>query len=89
MKESGTPIEAYAETVGARKQLIKLAGPRFPGDPRKVAEAVLKVVALEDPPLHLLLGHDVYKAFREKLEGLLESVEAWKETTLDVNFPPE
>jgi hypothetical protein len=54
-----------------------------------VAEAVLKVVALEDPPLHLLLGHDVYKAFREKLEGLLESVEAWKETTLDVNFPPE
>ena len=47
------------------------------------------VSELEDPPLHLLLGHDVYKAYREKLSALLESVEEWKSTTLDVNFPPE
>ncbi len=89
MKESRSSLDAYAETVGARKKLIRLAGNRFPGDPRKVAEAVLMVAGLEDPPLHLLLGHDVYKAYREKLEALLESTEHWKQTTLDVNFPPE
>ena len=40
-------------------------------------------------PLHLLLGHDVYKAYREKLTALLASIEEWKDVTLDVNFPPE
>jgi NAD(P)-dependent dehydrogenase (short-subunit alcohol dehydrogenase family) len=86
MKESQQPLDAYAEIVGARKQLIKLAGSKFPGDPQRVAEAVVMVSELADPPLHLLLGHDVYKAYSEKLRGLTESVEQWKSVTLDVNF---
>jgi hypothetical protein len=89
MKEAREPIEAYAETVGARKALIKLAGSKFPGDPRRVADAVLMVSELDDPPLHLLLGHDVYQAYREKLSGLMESIAKWKSVTLDVGFPPE
>jgi NAD(P)-dependent dehydrogenase (short-subunit alcohol dehydrogenase family) len=89
MKEARQPIEAYAATVGARKTLIKATGSKFPGDPRRVADAVLMVTELDDPPLHLLLGHDVYHAYREKLAGLMESVEEWKSVTLDVNFPPE
>jgi NAD(P)-dependent dehydrogenase (short-subunit alcohol dehydrogenase family) len=89
MKEASRPIEAYAETVGARKQLIKLAGSRFPGDPCRVAAAVVMVTELDEPPLHLLLGRDVFAAYREKLAGLMESIEAWKSVTLDVNFPPE
>ena len=87
MKEASKPIDAYADTVGARKKLIKLAGDKFPGDPRRIADAVLMVTELEHPPLHLLLGHDVYKAYREKLSGLMASVEEWKAVTLDVNFP--
>ncbi|MGE4608410.1 MAG: oxidoreductase [Myxococcota bacterium] len=89
MKEAREPIEAYAETVGARTALIKLAGSKFPGDPRRVADAVLMVSELDDPPLHLLLGHDVYQAYREKLSDLLESIAKWKSVTLDVGFPPE
>ena len=49
MHESATPIEAYAEDVGARKELIKAFADHLPGDPRKVAEAVLMVVGLERP----------------------------------------
>jgi NAD(P)-dependent dehydrogenase (short-subunit alcohol dehydrogenase family) len=86
MKESKRTIDAYADTVGARKELIKLAGDKFPGDPRRIADAVLMVTERENPPLHLLLGHDVYRAYREKLAGLLASVEEWKDVTLDVNF---
>ena len=89
MKEARRPIEAYAETVGARKALIKAAGSKFPGDPRRVADAVLMLSELDDPPLHLLLGHDVYKAYRDKLSGLMESILEWKSVTLDVGFPPE
>jgi NAD(P)-dependent dehydrogenase (short-subunit alcohol dehydrogenase family) len=86
MKEASAPIDAYAETVGARKALIKLAGAKFPGDPKRVAEAVLMLSELDDPPLHLLLGNDVYKAYTDKLRDLGESVAAWKHVTLDVNF---
>ena len=89
MKETRRPIEAYAATVGARKKMIKAAGSSFPGDPRKVAEAVLRISEMAEPPLHLLLGHDVYKAYREKLTALLASIEEWKDVTHDVNFPPE
>lgn len=87
MKESGTPIADYAETVGARKELIKQVAAKLPGDPAKVASAVLRVADLPDPPLHLLLGHDVLGAFRQKLADLAANVDAWEETTKDVNFP--
>ncbi len=89
MKETQNVIGAYEATVGARKALIKAAGSKFPGDPRRVADAVLRVSELDEPPLHLLLGHDVYKAYKAKLSGLMESIEEWKPVTLDVNFPPE
>ncbi|MEM9257297.1 MAG: oxidoreductase [Pseudomonadota bacterium] len=86
MKESGTPIQAYADTVGARKELIKMAGPMLPGDPRKIAQAVLMVANLEKPPLHLLLGEDVLNAFRQKLADWQANIEAFEEVTRDVNF---
>lgn len=89
MKESAAPIEDYAETVGARKELIKAFADHLPGDPRKVAEAVILVTELEEPPLHLLLGPDVLGAFREKLAELTKMVDEWEKVTTDVNFPPE
>lgn len=87
MKESATPIADYAENVGARKELIKAFADKLPGDPAKVAAAVLKLVDLDDPPLHLLLGNDVLTAFRQKLAELTSMVDAWEATTKDVNFP--
>ena len=43
MQESSTPIGDYDENVGARKTMIKEFANHLPGDPRKVAEAVLMV----------------------------------------------
>jgi NAD(P)-dependent dehydrogenase (short-subunit alcohol dehydrogenase family) len=87
MHESATPIEDYAADVGARKELIKAFADHLPGDPRKVAEAVLLVVGLDDPPLRLLLGSDVLQAAREKYTALLASIDEWESVTVDVNFP--
>ncbi len=86
MKESATPIADYAD-VAARKDLIKQFADHLPGDPRKVAEAVLMVTALDDPPLRLLLGRDVLKAMRDKIAATSASIEEWKAVTKDVNFP--
>ena len=46
------------------------------------------IAGLDEPPLHLLLGHDVLAAFREKLNELSANVDAWESVTKDVNLPP-
>jgi NAD(P)-dependent dehydrogenase (short-subunit alcohol dehydrogenase family) len=86
MQESATPMAEYAETVGARKQLIKQIGDKLPGDPRRIADAVLRISDLENPPLHLLLGRDVLAAFRQKLADWQATIDAWESVTRDVNF---
>jgi NAD(P)-dependent dehydrogenase (short-subunit alcohol dehydrogenase family) len=86
MKESDTPISDYAD-VAARKDLIKQFADHLPGDPRKVAEAVLMVTELDDPPLRLLLGRDVLKAMRDKIAATTASIDEWESVTKDVNFP--
>jgi NAD(P)-dependent dehydrogenase (short-subunit alcohol dehydrogenase family) len=87
MKESATPIADYVD-VAARKDLIKQFADHLPGDPRKVAEAVLMVTGLDEPPLRLLLGRDVLKAMRDKIAAMSSSIEEWKAVTKDVNFQP-
>jgi len=86
MQETATPIADYDETVGKRKQLIKLAGDKFPGDPCKVADAVVMLAGMVDPPLRLVLGRDAFKAYEQKLRDGLASLEAWKQTSLGIDF---
>ncbi|RNL81346.1 oxidoreductase [Nocardioides marmorisolisilvae] len=87
MHESSNPIDAYAEDVAVRKDLIKQFADHLPGDPRRVGDAVVMLAGLEEPPLRLLLGHDVLKAVREKIAAMSASIDAWEPVTLDVNFP--
>lgn len=86
MWESATPIGDYDENVGARKSLIKEFANQLPGDPRKVAQAVLMVTTLDQPPLRLLLGRDVLKAVRDKLAAFSASIDEWESVTKNVNF---
>ena len=87
MQESSTPIGDYDENVGTRKTMIKEFAAHLPGDPRKVAEAVLMVTALDEPPLRLLLGRDVLAAVREKIAAMTASIDQWESVTKNVNVP--
>ncbi|WP_435768910.1 oxidoreductase [Nocardioides sp. SYSU DS0651] len=86
MKEAATPIDDYAADVGARKDLIRAFADHLPGDPRKLAAAVVMLTRLEEPPLRLLLGADVLQATREKLAQLAASIDEWEHVTLDVGY---
>jgi NAD(P)-dependent dehydrogenase (short-subunit alcohol dehydrogenase family) len=87
MKESRIIIEDYASTAGARRKLIRSVDGKQTGDPKKAAAAVLMLAQMPDPPLHLLLGRDVYAAFQAKLESLRENLAAWEAVTLGTDFP--
>ena len=41
----------------------------------------------ENPPRHLVLGAFGVDAVRGKLAGVIEEIDAWKETSLGADFP--
>jgi len=89
MRRARTPLAAYADTVGARVAMIQELDGRQRGDPRRAAEAILRVVAHPDPPLHLLLGPEVVDALRAKLADLERSLALWEPVSRDVDFRDE
>lgn len=78
-------IDSYAH-VAERKELMKAFAEHLPGDPAKLAAAVLTLVGMDDPPLRLLLGNDVLNAYREKTAAWSASVDEWESVTTSVNF---
>jgi NAD(P)-dependent dehydrogenase (short-subunit alcohol dehydrogenase family) len=78
-------IDAYAD-VAERKELIVAFGEHLPGDPAKLAAAVLQLVAMDEPPLRLLLGQDVLHAFREKVATWSATVDEWEHVTTAMNL---
>jgi len=85
LRQTRRTIDAY-EAVARRRAMIQGMDGKQVGDPRRAAEAILLVAGLEDPPLRLLLGRDVYDAFREKIAGLTASLDEWQAVTVDVEF---
>lgn len=80
------PIADYEESVGAfRKSLVERNGHQA-GDPRKAAEAIIMAVEAEEPPLHLLLGHDALAGVGAKLGALQAEILKWAPVSAGTNF---
>jgi NAD(P)-dependent dehydrogenase (short-subunit alcohol dehydrogenase family) len=72
-----TRIDAYAATVGAMRVHAAGVNQRQPGDPRKLAKAMLTLVDSAAPPLRLQLGSDTVAGVREKHRAVETEMEAW------------
>ncbi|WP_224369002.1 oxidoreductase [Hyalangium versicolor] len=59
---------------------------RQAGDPTKAAQVLLQLVAMEHPPVHLLLGNDALKLVREKLGALEAEIQRWETITRSTDF---
>ena len=80
-------IEAYAETAGARRKQLRENSGKQVGDPYRAADAIIKVVESDDPPLHLLLGKIALERVREKLTSHLALIDKWEAVTLSADYP--
>jgi NAD(P)-dependent dehydrogenase (short-subunit alcohol dehydrogenase family) len=87
MRQSAVHIDDYAETAGARRQATTATFGRQPGDPARAAEAVIRAVGAEEPPLRLLLGKAAYDIATARLATLQSTFDTWRETTLGADFP--
>jgi NAD(P)-dependent dehydrogenase (short-subunit alcohol dehydrogenase family) len=74
--------DAVFEPVRKRRQ--EMSGKQV-GDPKKAADAMLTLIEMEDPPMHLLLGSDALRLVREKLDFLKSEIDAWEKLTLSTD----
>ncbi|RKG86900.1 oxidoreductase [Corallococcus terminator] len=77
----------YSPTVGAVAERMRESSGHQPGDPDRAAQVLLQVVALESPPLHLLLGSDAFGLATARLDALKAEDAQWKHLSLSTDFP--
>jgi hypothetical protein len=70
-------IKDYAKTAGAMRENAAKVSYRQPGDPMKLAAAIVRLAASPKPPVHLPLGNDTLKLYREKSEAFEEEIAEW------------
>jgi hypothetical protein len=80
------PLEAYASTVGAMRGYIEAHNGKQPGDPRKAAQAILKLVDMPEAPLRLPLGNDAMAVLRNGYKTSAEELEHWADITKSTDF---
>lgn len=57
-----------------------------PGDPVKLAEALIKASQDQNPPLHLFLGEDAYNMANQKIASVQNELESWKSVSVSTGF---
>ena len=86
LTQSAQPIGDYADTAGKRRKENDTIHGRQPGDPDRAAQAILTVVASDDPPLRLLLGSDALRRAEAELDRQRAEIDAWREVTTGTDF---
>jgi NAD(P)-dependent dehydrogenase (short-subunit alcohol dehydrogenase family) len=87
MQRSGQRLDAYAEHVGSRLDMIADMDGKQPGDPVRGAQVFVDLAYHPQPPLQLLLGAGVLASYREKLASVSADLDAWQEVTLSADYP--
>jgi len=87
---SSTRIEdgraEYDAVVGAAARMQREYDGRQPGDPTKGAAAILKVAAIEDPPLRLPLGSDALAAIEAFDLKRLDELARFRDLSASTDF---
>jgi len=85
--ESRTIIDDYAETSGAmQKRAKEMWNHNQPGDPNKLASAIIELVRSKNPPLRLPLGTDAIKFIEDKIAFVQKELDEWREVAKSTNF---
>jgi NAD(P)-dependent dehydrogenase (short-subunit alcohol dehydrogenase family) len=87
-KFSGTPIDSYAATSGAFREMLKTITPEmWPGDPTRGARAIYQVAKSDGGRHWVILGSDAHRRIGVKLDMLRAEYEAGKELAFSTDYP--
>ncbi|MGA8939234.1 MAG: oxidoreductase [Acidobacteriaceae bacterium] len=85
--ETARRIADYDKTAGKMRAYFTEQDGKQPGDPQKAAEAIVRAVDAEHPPLRLLLGASTIPRVKGKLEAFQKEMAAWESTTVGADYP--
>lgn len=71
-------IADYAPVLEPIRQYLYGSAGKQPGDPAKAAQAIVRVVESETPPLRLMLGADAYELWEQKRAAAEAEIAAWR-----------
>jgi NAD(P)-dependent dehydrogenase (short-subunit alcohol dehydrogenase family) len=72
-------IEDYAERNAAQREFFQDMNGKQVGDPAKLAQALLTITELEQPPLRFIAGADAIAAAEQKLTERQQQIDAFRE----------
>ena len=83
---AGNVIADYDETSGEVRRRATHMNHNQPGNPEKLAAAMVELVDAETPPLRLPLGTDTLKAIAEKNAYVAQETETWQALSASTDF---
>ena len=80
-------LDDYAASAGAVREAARRINLNQPGDPVRLAQAILQLVASPTPPLRLPLGTDTLQAIADKHAFVERETAQWRALAASTDFP--
>ena len=80
-------LDDYAQSAGAVRGAARRINLNQPGDPVRLAQAVMQLVASPTPPLRLPLGTDTLQTIAEKHAFVERETAQWRAVAASTDFP--
>ena len=87
--QSKNEIEDYKDTSGQIRALTSQFNGTQPGDPKKLGQALIKLINAKNPPIHLPLGKDCIDFYNKSKELREREMAEWKEVTYSTDHQTE
>src|SRR5262245_45920546 len=88
LSSTAVRIDDYAETVGKMRTFAEAVNHKQPGDPRRLAQAIVQLAAARRPPTRLALGSDTVARIEEKHRDVERELDLWRSVSLSTDFVP-
>jgi NAD(P)-dependent dehydrogenase (short-subunit alcohol dehydrogenase family) len=79
-------IPDYHASAGATRDFAAKANHTQPGDPAKLAKALLTLAAAKEPPVRMPFGSDTVARIESKNASVAKELAQWRELSLSTDF---
>src|SRR6202790_5517648 len=80
------PLPDYEPTVGSTFRMLRSLDGRSEGDPRKIADVIVKLANSDEVPVRLILGVDAEKRVQQAEAARASEAEKWRHLTVSTVF---
>lgn len=86
LSKTAQRIDDYAGTVGAMRDFAAGHNHEQPGNPAKLAVAMIELANAKQPPVRLPLGSDTVQRIESKNASVAQELEQWRQLSLSTDF---